>query len=31
VEQIVWAWVMTIPATGILGWVIYKFCGLVAG
>jgi PiT family inorganic phosphate transporter len=28
VEQIVWAWVMTIPATGILGWVIYKFCGL---
>jgi PiT family inorganic phosphate transporter len=31
VEQIVWAWVMTIPATGILGWVIYKVCALVAG
>jgi PiT family inorganic phosphate transporter len=28
VEQILWAWVMTIPATGILGWLIYKLCGL---
>jgi PiT family inorganic phosphate transporter len=28
VEQIVWAWVMTIPATGILGYGIYKVCGL---
>lgn len=30
VEQIVWAWVMTIPATGILGYLIYKICGLFA-
>ena len=28
VERIVWAWVMTIPATALLGWLIYKVCGL---
>jgi PiT family inorganic phosphate transporter len=31
VERILWAWVMTIPATAILGWVIYKLCALVSG
>lgn len=30
VERILWAWVMTIPATAALGWGIYKICGLFA-
>ncbi|MEQ1749726.1 MAG: inorganic phosphate transporter [Prosthecobacter sp.] len=30
VERIVWAWVMTIPVTAILAYVIYKFLALFA-
>ncbi|MBL9179842.1 MAG: inorganic phosphate transporter, partial [Verrucomicrobiaceae bacterium] len=27
VESIIWAWVMTIPATTILGWLFFKLLG----
>ena len=27
VESIIWAWVMTIPATALLGWVFFKLLG----
>lgn len=27
VERIIWAWVMTIPATAALGWLLYKIFG----
>ncbi len=30
VERIVWAWVMTIPVTAMLAYVIYKLAALVA-
>lgn len=30
VERIVWAWVMTIPVTATLAYVIYKFLALFA-
>jgi PiT family inorganic phosphate transporter len=30
VERIVWAWVMTIPVTALLAYVIYRFLGLFA-
>ncbi len=30
VERIVWAWVMTIPVTALLGYLIFKFCSLFA-
>ncbi len=26
VERILWAWVMTIPATALLSWLIFKIC-----
>jgi PiT family inorganic phosphate transporter len=26
VERIIWAWVMTIPATAVLSWLIFKIC-----
>ncbi|HTQ32320.1 MAG TPA: inorganic phosphate transporter [Opitutaceae bacterium] len=28
VERIVWAWVLTLPVTGLLGWTLVKLLGL---
>jgi len=30
VERIVWAWVLTLPVTGLLGWTLVRLLGLVA-
>jgi PiT family inorganic phosphate transporter len=27
VSRIIWAWVLTIPATATLGWLLYKIFG----
>ena len=27
VQRIIWAWVLTIPATGLLGFLFYKLFG----